>query len=908
MTTRREAIQQFLHEHAHPEVAARYHPGLESQVLTAMDEGVLFTGVYQGRKWKGYHSRDTGCDLSNEGHERDPETCHFWKDFRIPWNSGTDAEYEDTEQRWSLEDHALGIGSTGWNWEQGVSEWFGFDFDSVANHASYGKALNDVDMARVLGAVSTLDWVEVRRSKSGRGHHLYVTLDDPIQTANHHEHAALARAILHLMSGLVGEHLASSVDCVGGNIWLWHRDQGPGAFELVKEGTKIEARLVPADWRRHLDVTRSKRRRVASPAATGSEDDFDDLQKRTRRVELDDEHKALLAWHAQHNAEVDWAWDADYHMLRTHSAALKRAHIELGMRGIYYTASEGHDLMTGNCFGFPLQNGAWEIRRHGKGADEHAAWNRDSSGWTRCVLNTPASLDQVCKANGGTLDSDGVYHFDRLDAAIAATRDLDVVLDGLDDYLYRPALVFMKKGKAVVRFERHDSDEVPTGWIKAKAKVKWWERVFDHTEPRETVDIPDEIVRAVVASGTHSGFYLWSRGLWVDQPAGNVEKALMAAHGMSSTDAKQHMGVALLNHWTEVVEPFADEYPGDRKWNRQGARLSKLPVQGEHPYWDKLLAHLGRGLDESIAEDPWCRKYGVVDGAHYLKLWCASMFQFPRLRLPYLFFFSPEQGTGKSLFHEALSMFFQHDRGYVNAKIALTSKGDFTARLLGAILCVVEEVDLKRDKNSYAKIKDWTMNPRITIHPKGKDDYDTPNYTHWIQCANASDHCPIAAGDTRIVMVRVPKPSEEIPKEVFRSHLEEEASAFLYTLMELDIPPTADRLRIPTVTTSVKEDAEESSMDDLQVFLRDHCARMPGAMISWSNFYQKFYESVDPMRRMYWPEKSVRTKLPPDYPKGKYGKTGDIYVGNLAWANGKADKKLKGGHSLVRSGTRLKSL
>ena len=383
MPNRRQAIETFLGEYAHPELAERFHQSMECQVLTAMDDGVPFKGVYKGSSWKGYHAPNTECEIHEDGTHERADGCYFWKDFRIPWNAGDEPKYEDANQRWSLAQHALGIGSTGWNWETRESEWFGFDFDSVANHASYGKALTDVEMARVLGAVSTLDWVEVRKSKSGHGHHLYVTLDEPHPTANHHEHAALARAILHLMSGLVGEHLASSVDCVGGNIWLWHRDQGPHAFELVKAGEAMPSSLLPSDWRRHLDVTRSRRRRVASPAATGSESEFDDLQKRTKRVDLDDSHKELLAWHAQHNADVDWAWDPDYHMLRTHTAALVEAHQELGMRGLFYTSSQGHDKLTGNCFAFPMPDGTWEVRRHGKGADEHPAWNRDPSGWTR---------------------------------------------------------------------------------------------------------------------------------------------------------------------------------------------------------------------------------------------------------------------------------------------------------------------------------------------------------------------------------------------------------------------------------------------------------------------------------------------------------------------------------------------
>ena len=56
-----------------------------------------------------------------------------------------------------------------------------------------------------------IPWVTVRKSTGGNGIHLYVFLPD-VPTANHTEHAALARAVLGQMSALVGFDFKAKVD------------------------------------------------------------------------------------------------------------------------------------------------------------------------------------------------------------------------------------------------------------------------------------------------------------------------------------------------------------------------------------------------------------------------------------------------------------------------------------------------------------------------------------------------------------------------------------------------------------------------------------------------------------------------------------------------------------------------
>jgi hypothetical protein len=896
MPNKRTAIARFLIESAHPDLAGRWHKGLETQVLTAKDDGVPFFSTYQGRRWRGYHKPGQLCtpnQNSQDEHER-KRGCRFWKDFRIPWGAMGEPSYEDSEQTWDLEDHALGIGSTGWNWEHKVSEWFAFDFDSITNHEGYGRALSDADLASVLASVQSIPWVEVRKSKSGKGVHLYVFLQEPLGTANHSEHAAAARAVLDRMSALAGAHLNASVDCVGGNVWLWHRDSGPGGWEQVKSGTGMPPELIPEDWRRHLSVTKGRARKA--PVTTGTTDGLDDILNRRRKVELDDDHKRLLAWLAQRTASLDWDWNQDQWMLRTHTFALAEAHKELGLRGIYYTNSQGHDLLTGNCFMFPEPNGAWEVRRFGEGGvDEHPSWDRDPGGWTRCMFNSPATLDDACRAHGGSRDAEGAFHFADLSGAQRALLELGYETPGLDGFLTRPARLFTKKGHLVCRF-KVDGDETnpATGWIRVTKGGKWWERTFSFREDSKPVELPDEIVRAVAGGGAHTGFWIFSRDRWIAHPTSNAQNVLMALHGVDQATAKMMLGAAVINHWQEVNEPFGPEYPGDRSWNRRGARLSMEPEEGPCPHWDMILSHLGRGLDEAVAADSWCQKYQVHSGSEYLRLWVASLFQSPKARLPYLFFFG-EQNTGKSLLHESLAMFFQQARGYVLANQALVSKSRFNGELAGALLCAVEEINLRVEREAYNRMKDWVTGKRISIRALHKDARDEENCTHWIHCANSAEFCPVEWGDTRVVMVHVAEfEGEEIPKDELLETLRGEAAGFLHSILNMDIPPAPGRLRVPTIVTAAKEQQVRANMNPLQEFMETEVRGAPGSVIVWASFFERFQNWLKPHQRQYWTPASTARKFPAEFPKGKYGGKGAMHIGNMEWADGTSDGGVRG--------------
>lgn len=884
---KREAIRAFLSESAAPDLSARWHEDMETQVLVAKDDGIPFFGEFNGRRWQGYHEPGLACTPeANSVHKR-ADGCKFWKSIRIPRNAMSEPEYQDSTMTWELADHALGIGSTGWNWRDRVSEWFAFDFDSITNHEGYGRALSDADLAVVMASVQAIPWVEVRRSKSGKGMHLYVFLEEPMATANHTEHAAVARAVLDRMSALAGTSLNSSVDCVGGNVWLWHRDVGPNGWQCVKEATQnMPTNLIPDDWKRHLSVTKRRTKRAES--------DVGEILTTRSNIPLDDEHRRLLSWLAEHSNTIDWYWSQDDWMLRTHTVALAKAHQALGLRGMFYTNSQGHDLLTSNCFLFPEPDGAWEVRRFGEGGvDEHPSWDRDGAGWTRCMFNVDATMEDACRAHGGVRDSDGVFHF-TLDGACSALRELGFQTTGMERYYPRPSQLFFKKGHLVCRFKSEGEEAMPaTGWIRVTKGGKWWERTFQYKEDTKPIELPDELVRAVAGGGAHIGYWIYSRGEWVAHPTGNAQNVLMALHGVPQTEAKAILGAAALNHWRDVNEPFAPEYPGNRSWNRNGARLAFDAEEGAHPHWDMILDHLGRGLDDAVAESKWCQDYQIHSGSAYLQLWVASLFQNPKARLPYLFFFG-EQNTGKSLLHESLSMFFESKRGYVLANQALTSKSRFNGELSGALLCAVEEINLRHEREAYNRIKDWVTGKRISIRDLNKTARDEDNCTHWIHCANSAEFCPVEWGDTRVVMVHVGKVENEIPKDDLMEILRAEAPAFLYTILNQDIPPAPGRLAVPPLETAAKDQQVRANMTPLQEFIEEQTTPAPGKAIIWSEFYERFMSWLKPSDHQYWPPAATSRKFPADFPKGKLGGAGAIHIGNLAWHDGSCDQERDG--------------
>lgn len=829
---RTEAIKLFLTKHTHADLAKSYTAAMECQVNVAADGGTRTTKEYKGRTMHGY------TDGATE-----------WKSFRIPYKANSTPEYQDVPMSFDLQEHAEAIGMTGWDWQNKRSLWVAYDFDAIIGHKNVNR-LDPDTINQVALKAKALPWVTVRRSTGGSGLHLYVYLDPPIETQNHTEHAALARAILSKMSGLTGFDFNAKVDACGGNMWVWHRKMGKvhdaagnRGLELLHPGDPLAD--VPLNWREHIQVT-SKNRAKVQPQAIPAMEAFDLLSSTKSRTALDDTHRALMEF--LNTRHFKWWWDNDNHILVTHTFSLKQAALELKYVGDFDTVASGSEGGNDhNCFAHPLPNGGWIVRRFTQRCPETSNWSIDTRGWTKCYLNREHDLHSAAAMHGGMDDPSGGYAFKSHRDAFAALAKLHITVeDPFGSGTTRNTRVIEEpNSRLLIEIERVPSDNNIKDWI---SKPKKWVRIVrlvnQTVDDKEGVDTDFIVRHLVVDNKSESGWSIKTLDAWQSEPIEHIRLA-MTSLGYERGQIQDILGSCVMQPWRLVVKPFQPEYPGDREWNRDAAQFRVKPTLDmdnlHYPTWSAILEHTGQGLDEAVREDAWCKSNNVLTGADYLKMWAAAVFQYPERAAPYLFFFGP-QNSGKSIFHEALSLLLTN--GYHRADSALINDSGFNGELENCILAVVEEVDLRKNRDAYNRIKDFVTGARILIHRKGCTPYMSTNCTHWIQCSNHAEYCPVGFGDSRIVVVAVNDlPAEKrIGKSEIMSRLSAEAPNFLAEILNIEIPRINDRLSIPVITTQDKLQAAENSLDIISNFYLSEICLMPGAMINANEAYQRFVE------------------------------------------------------------------
>lgn len=875
---RTQAIKAFLLVKTYPDLAALYSHNMECQVNVAQDGGQRTEGEYRGKPYRAY-----------------TDGIQTWKSFRIPYNAATVPEYSDLEMKWSLESHAEAIGMTGWDWFHGLSHWVAFDFDAITGHSDkHKKKLSDEELEKIRIALSEIPWVTLRKSTGGSGLHVYVFLD-PVITKNHNEHSALARAILGQLAALAGCDFESQVDVCGGNMWIWHRKMqvASGGLKILKQGDILTN--IPPQWKDHIKVVTGHRRtnlpKFLSEESSGNDAErwFLDLSSQYPRLPLDEEHKKLVTWLSENNTQ-SW-WDSDHHMLVTHTWHLKQAHAALNLRGIFDTVAEGteagHDH---NCFLYCLRAGAWAVRRYSMGVAEKSSWDQDSRGWTRCFYNMEPDIHTASRAKSGIEDPNGGYIFNEAEMAMETAKVLGANVPSIPIGLrtQKAKLRPHKDGRLVVEIEG-DKTGVASGdmqgWLHDKGK---WKRIFSVqvgqvVEP-EGQSHDDSMRHLVAKSGQDAGWVIKREELWDEEPLVHITK-ILEGMGMIPKDIKNAIGGAAFRAWRLVNRPFQPEYPGGRVWNRNAAQFGVIPSQNDelkYLTWMRILNHVGRGLDQALMSNPWAMANGITSGADYLKIWIASLFREPTEPLPYIFFYGG-QNTGKSIVHEALSLLMT--KGYKLAHLALTSQGSFNEELGNAILCIVEELNLRKDKNAANRIKEWVTARTIAIHGKGHAPYQETNTTHWMQFGNDINYCPVFPGDTRITMIYVDDlaPEERIPKKQMLQMLEREAPDFLAEILKTDIPPSNDRLNVPVIITAEKADAERMNRTPIEIFLAEMTYSVSGSIIKYGTLYDRFIEWADPADAAYYTKPKFGRELPPQYPKGRLPTDGAFYVGNISF-------------------------
>lgn len=867
--SRTQAIARMLNAYTHADLASLYHHDFECQVNVAQDGGTRVEGMYEGRQWHGWS-----------------DSSQTWKSFRIPYKAMSDPEYNDTPMNFDLESHVEGIGMTGWNWVARASFWVAFDFDAITGHSDkHAKKLSQAELDGVVETLNAIPWCTIRRSTSGKGLHVYVFLK-PVPTSNHTEHAALARAILGQLSAMTKCDFSSKVDICGGNMWVWHRKmKGTDGLKLLKAGIVLDE--PPMNWKDHIEVCKGNRRKTRPTfVGEGMDQAFEDLTGQQSRVPLDDEHRKLFQWLKDNNRPGEW--NQDHWMLVAHTHDLKDAHTSLGMRGLFETTTTHSSDV--NCFGFPMRHGAWALRRYSQGVKEHSMWDQDGKGWTRCYLNREPTLKAAARTHDGEEHPTGGYAYKNAGQAMQTALALGAKVELPNWILTRPARVKEHKdGRLVMEIDQYDKQDSGMGgmesWIVEKGKYKKVLDVKSHDATELDVSTFDDLVRHIVSpNGDDCGWVIKSQGSWKCEPLTHVKHALMAM-AFNPQDINTIIGTNIMKCWTLVNRPFQDEYPAGREWNRNAAQFRYKPTEDidnlTYPTWTSILDHVGKSLDKPVKEHPWCVQNCIQTGGDYLKCWIASMFQHPLEPLPYLFLFG-DPNAGKSILHEAISLLVTH--GVVRADQALTST--FNGELANAILCVIEEVDLRKNKQAYNKMKDWVTARQLSIRALYESPYLIPNATHWIQCANDFMACPILPGDARIVYINVDTiPAEKmIPKRQLIVRLEKEAPDFLAAILKLEIPTSPDRLMLPVIATEEKNIAEDANQTLLQHFVTEHCHHVTGRMIKYGEFFERFQTWLSVSDRHEWTKIKVGRELPPKHPKGRVMAQGAQYfIGNISW-------------------------
>lgn len=876
--TQTRAIKLVLEAFTHSDLAALYTPDMEVQVEAAQDNGSVIEGEHaigdRTVSWRGYTDGES-----------------TWKSFRIPYNAATNPNYNEKPMTWALEEHALGIGLTGWDWHAKVSKWVGFDFDAMIGHSQlHNKRLTDAELLEIERVVCEVPWVTVRRSTSGKGLHLYVMLND-VATDTHTEHAALARAVLGMLAVQTGYPLHTAVDACGHVLWVWHRkmQNNPDGLKLVKQGHRLID--IPINWREHVAVVSGQRKRtipdwVKEENRQGLEKLLEELSGQHQKIRLDEGHLRLMAW-IKDNEESCYSscWNVDHHMFQTHTETLAAAHKALGLRGPFATITTGSSRQ--NCFAYPLKNGAWAVRRYSTGVHEADTWTQDGVGWTRCFYNRDPDLRSAAVANGGIEDKDGSFQFPGIEPAVNTMGMLGTVVTIPTKFWQRSSkLSMLKDGRVHFEFTRemNDSAKDLEGWLDKKG---FWRRIFSiRREPDDgaatTVNCDGDI-RHLVVAGEDSGWAIKTDD-WQIEPLTHV-KIHLAGLGLKTAEMNEALSACISNPWKIVNRPFEPEYPGEREWNRDAVAFKWPPAPESDnlsfPTWMKVLNHCGSGLDTAVRADDWCKKNGVMSGSTYLLYWIANLFQRPYEPLPYLFFYGP-QGSGKSIFFESIQAILTS--GVVNAGIALTNSSSFNGELRHAILGYIEEMNLAATPAIYNKLKELVTAKFIMLHPKGKDPVPIPNTLHWVQCGNDLRYVPAFPNDTRIVVIKVDTlhAGDEIPKTELLRLIERESPDFIRYCLDLELPTVQSRLALPVIETFDKREVQRSNMSMPEAFIHEMCKVSVGNMVLYADFWEAFQNWLEPKEKLMWTQQRMGKMLPMEHAKGKFKKNNSMYVINLS--------------------------
>lgn len=852
----------------------------------------------------------TGTPIEGTNKFEDLETGEKWGPLRWPRNAYSVPEGIDPVLTYDIMKRVKAIGTTWWDWRNRQTIRLGFDIDSVIGHAP-GVGVDKETIEQF--SAFDIPYLTILRSTRGLGRHIYIEFGEPFPvTQNHHEHAAIARALLPRLTRDARKQgfnvdFEAEKDVCGGVMWIHHvnaTNENHG-YEMIKPATGfLTAEDVPVNWRDHLSVVTGSRSKVLvkgwTPGGETSGDELDDMSNANTKIALDEQHEKVLD--ALEDTGYTVMWVDDHHLCQTHTCALKDVHERLELKGFFETDAPGDDPGKPNCFMRPRPDGSWDVFRFGQGTSEHALW--DSAGeWTHILFNVQPTFEQVMIQCGGEkhVDDRLGYVFSEPSAVEEALQALKIEYS-LPERAHDNRVMYLNQRDdqlPVLTVEKQRSDK-PVDFKGFAKTSKGWQKLFNvQLDIKEDTRLDelflkfDNDVRALKQrnfndSASKGGSIIgWvindASQAWVEVSADNVS-LVMKSLGYSDIDMLK--GDALYNSWQLTNEPFKPEYPGGRKWNRDAPQLRYQPAKLDidevphHPWWDRYLNHLGSDLDDYLKDLDWPEEWNIRTGGDYIKVWLACMIRYPFDKLPYLFMWGG-QATGKSMFYESIQLLITN--GVAPADKALTSKEGYNGELANCVLAYIDETNVGlAGREAYNRLKAWTTGLTIPIHAKYQQVVEVVNTCHFVQLANELEALPVFRGDERVTALQVPVIIDPVPKHKFMAHLEDEAPHFLYTLMNWDLPDAPSRLRMPVIVTQSKLSAIEINEDLLMNFVADNCYETAGAKIRMEDFYRQFMESMSEAEQKAWSKRSVKKKLSDFFPVGR-GPGNVDYIGNITF-------------------------
>ena len=717
----------------------------------------------------------------------------FWS-TRCPKNAGTEPDWDHEPNCPFPMTYFQEIGTTGF--ALSGNQLYAYDLDSVWGHGEQG--LSDERLEQIRAVLEQIDYVELRRSTSGKGFHIWIRATG-VEEANHAEHTAVARALLGQLCLDAGLDFASDVDVIGGNTWFASRRatvENRG-FELLVPAKRIlTLDDIPSNWRDHLDVVRKKRSRVRVPG--NNEDQCADW---STEVAMDDEHRRIIREYEKTGYVI--YYNPDIGCWHAHTGGFAAVHKTLGLRGFFATDTTDKEPGDPNCYVFLRPNGVFFLVRFNS-RKEHPSWSHTDTEKQNacCYYNTSIDLRTACEVVGGIWMGK---------ACTCHTLEQAKRLAAMFGFTLPPL-----ENDRPVNFKYVDSHTIAaeTAQVKGETVTEWGLGycklvVTFEAERPQVYDDYSSVARHLVADKENAGWCMKTDfGEWHFEPKDTVLDRVCDKFGIAPCERAPVAGKLAANPYILVNEPYQPEFLPGKRMNRFGAQLAVSPTEGEHPHFDMILHHVGRGLDEAVEQDEWCQAHWITTGYDFVLLWCALLVQMPKQHLPMLYLYSRERDNGKSALYRALGRLFS--RGFVEGVRALNEK--FNKLLAGAVLVYLDEE--KVSPESAQKVKLYIDSDKMTMRLMRTDSFMFDNFTHWIATYNFTDGVPVEDGDERVIMVEVPTLYNEEKldwKTVMLPALEKEKSNFLGTLMDLELPPSGGRLYLPILSTPFKDKVMKSN-------------------------------------------------------------------------------------------------